>query len=73
LKLLVLGALLVGPLLPRTHGPLDWGAFFLALGLLACGVGVLESMMARVRMNKVPQFLVVGLLAAAFAFLLLLV
>ncbi len=74
MKLLVLGALLAGPLLPR-NGPgwLTWGAFFLAMGLLALGVGLLESLMARFRMSKVPQFLVAGLLATAFAFLLLLV
>ncbi len=73
LKLLVLGALLTGPLLPRGGGVLGWGAFLLAMGLLACGVGIVESVMARFRMSRVPQFLLVGLLATAFAFLLLLV
>jgi formate hydrogenlyase subunit 4 len=73
MKLLVLGSLLAGPLLPRNHGLLGWAAFLLALGLLALGVGVVESMMARFRMSKVPQFLLAGLLATAFAFLLLLV
>jgi formate hydrogenlyase subunit 4 len=74
LKLLVLAALLAGPLLPRTsRGWLDWAAFFVAMGVIACGVGLVESMMARFRMSKVPQFLVAGLLATAFAFLLLLV
>jgi formate hydrogenlyase subunit 4 len=32
-----------------------------------------ESMTARFRMTKVPQFLIAGILASAFAFLLLLV
>ncbi len=74
LKLLVLGALLVGPILPRNAGPLlDWLAFYLALGVLAVGVGFAESIMARFRMTKVPQFLVAGVLATAFAFLLMLV
>lgn len=74
MKLLVLGALLMGPLLPRnTYGLLDWAIFFSAMGLLACGVGLVESLMARFRMSKVPQFLLAGLLATAFAFLLLLV
>ncbi|MBL0313945.1 MAG: NADH-quinone oxidoreductase subunit H [Holophagaceae bacterium] len=74
LKLLVLGALLVGPILPRNAGPLlDWLAFYLALGVLAAGVGFAESIMARFRMTKVPQFLVAGVLATAFAFLLMLV
>ena len=74
LKLLVLGALLVGPILPRSLSPLlDWLAFYLALGILAVGVGFAESVMARFRMTKVPQFLVAGVLATAFAFLLMLV
>ena len=74
LKLLVLGALLVGPLLPRHLGPWQgWALFLAAQGALAVGVGLVESLIARFRMNKVPQFLVAGILATAFAFLLLLV
>jgi formate hydrogenlyase subunit 4 len=74
LKLLVLGALLVGPLLPRQFGAWQgWALFFAAQGLLAVGVGLIESLIARFRMDKVPQFLVAGVLATAFAFLLLLV
>lgn len=73
-KLLVLGALLVGPILPRNGGFLmNWLGFYLGLGVLAVGVGVAESVMARFRMTKVPQFLVAGVLATAFAFLLMLV
>jgi formate hydrogenlyase subunit 4 len=72
LKLLVLGALIVGPLLPRTSHPwLDWAGFYGAMALLAFGVGLVESATARFRMNRVPQFLVAGLLATAFAFFLL--
>jgi len=71
-KLLVLGALIVGPLLPRTDHPwLDWAGFYAAIGLLALAVGLLESSTARLRLNRVPQFLVAGLLATAFAFFLL--
>jgi formate hydrogenlyase subunit 4 len=74
LKLLVLGALLVGPLLPRHFGGWQgWAFFFAAQVLLAVGVGLVESLLARFRMDKVPQFLVAGILATAFAFLLLLV
>ncbi len=74
LKLLVLAALILGPLLPRTLDPwLDWGAYFLALGLFAVVVGIIESITARFRMTKVPQFLTASVLATAFAFLLLLV
>jgi len=72
LKLLVLGALIVGPLLPRTSAPwLDWAGFYGAVGLLAVVVGLVESATARFRLNRVPQFLVAGLLATAFAFFLL--
>jgi len=72
LKLLVLGALIVGPLLPRTSHPwLDWAGFYAGMAVLALAVGLVESATARFRMNRVPQFLVAGLLATAFAFFLL--
>lgn len=74
LKLVVLGALLVDLLLPPFPRIwMDWLAFLGALGLLAAVVGLVESSTARFRMTKVPQFLVAGVLASAFAFLLLLV
>ncbi len=74
LKLVVLGALLVDPLLPRlAQGWQNWLAFLGALGVLAVAVGLVESTSARFRMTKVPQFLVAGVLASAFAFLLMLV
>ncbi|WP_005033569.1 respiratory chain complex I subunit 1 family protein [Holophaga foetida] len=72
LKLLVLGALILGPFLPRTHyWWLDWVAFFGALAALAVAVGIVESIMARFRMNKVPQLLLAAVVASAFAFTLL--
>ena len=74
LKLLVLGALLLDPILPRApRGWQNWLTFYAGLGVLALAVGLVESMTARFRMTKVPQFLVAGILASAFAFLLLLV
>jgi formate hydrogenlyase subunit 4 len=74
LKLLVLGAMLMDPLLPRTtHAWQNWLVFYAGLAVLALGVGLVESMTARFRMTKVPQFLIAGILASAFAFLLLLV
>ncbi|HJU84580.1 MAG TPA: NADH-quinone oxidoreductase subunit H [Holophagaceae bacterium] len=74
LKLLVLGALLVDLILPGTgRGWLDWLAFLGAIGVLCGAVGLVEASMARFRMTRVPQFLVAGVLASAFAFLLLLV
>lgn len=74
LKLLVLGALVVNLVLPGSGNPwLDWLLFLGAVALLSVVVGLVESVMARFRMNRVPQFLVAGILASAFAFLLLLV
>lgn len=74
LKLLVLGAMLMDPLLPRApQAWQNWLVFFGAMGVLALAVGLVESMTARFRMTKVPQFLIAGVLASAFAFLLLLV
>jgi formate hydrogenlyase subunit 4 len=71
LKLLVLGSLILGPLLPRTsHWWLDWIAYFGAMGLLSVAVGLVESTMARFQMNKVPQLLLGAVIASAFAFLL---
>ena len=60
LKLWAMGALLVGLLLPVRTGSLavDAGAFLLAMALLAVVIGVVESTIARLRMNRVPQFLV---------------
>jgi formate hydrogenlyase subunit 4 len=74
LKLLVLGALVVNLVLPATGRPwLDWLTFLGAIAALCAAVGLVESSMARFRMTRVPQFLVAGILASAFAFLLLLV
>ena len=74
LKLLVLGALLMDPVLPRApQAWQNWLLFGAGLGALAVAVGLVESMSARFRMTKVPQFLLAGILASAFAFLLLLV
>jgi formate hydrogenlyase subunit 4 len=65
LKMWVLGALLVGVLVPvRTGSPwIDGGAAVLGMLALAVAVGVVESTMARLRLVRVPS-----LLAAAGAF-----
>ncbi len=66
LKLWLMGALLVGLLLPLRTGSawLDGGAFLAGMFSLAVVIGIIESSIARLRMNRVPQFLV-G--ASAFA------
>ncbi len=72
LKLWVFGALIVGLAVPLRSGvPLaDVGIFLAGMLLLAGSVGVLESSIARLRLSRVPQFLV-G--AAAFSVLALVV
>jgi len=72
LKLWVLGALVVGVALPVRSGaaPLDGAAFAAGMLALAVAVGVVESMMARLRLLRVPQLLVTsGVLAALAAVL----
>jgi formate hydrogenlyase subunit 4 len=71
LKLWLLGALLVGLLLPRTDVfLLDSVLAMAALGVLAVVVGVIESILARLRLLRVPQLLVGAAALAALAFVL---
>jgi formate hydrogenlyase subunit 4 len=74
LKLALFGALLVGVLLPRAHLPPAAALALLAAGLVAVAalVGVVESVMARLRLDRVPQFLVAASALAFFAVVLLL-
>ncbi|WP_306602089.1 respiratory chain complex I subunit 1 family protein [Geothrix sp. 21YS21S-2] len=73
LKLWVLGALVVKLCLPlRGAWWIDWPAFLGGMALLACAVGVLESIMARLRMRRVSQALIAAVVSGTFGFLLLL-
>ena len=72
LKLWVLGALLVGILVPVRSG---WWSIDLAAGVagmmvLAAVVGVIESTMARLRLVRVPQFLVAASVLSILALIL---
>ena len=49
------------------HPAADTGLFFIVLGLLYTAVGVTESIMARHRMDKVPQFVLTSFALAFFA------
>ncbi len=74
LKLWVLGALLINVLLPARIGFLffDGAVALAAMFGLAVGVGVIESVMARLRLLRVPQLLVsAGALAGLAMFLVL--
>jgi formate hydrogenlyase subunit 4 len=74
MKLFVLGALVVGLLLPGSTGSLLFDTLLFAGGmlLLAVAVGVVESVMARLRLPRVPQMLVGTSLLSFFALILLL-
>jgi formate hydrogenlyase subunit 4 len=71
LKLWILGSLIVGLAAPvRTGLPgVDLGAACLGLFLLALLVGIIESTMARLRMNQIPQLLVGACAFAIVGFL----
>ena len=72
LKLFVLGAFFVHLALPYTTGNpfLDWGLFIITMLELAVVIGVVESVMARLRLIRIPQLLVAATILAAFSTLL---
>ena len=74
LKLFVLGALVVRLALPWQSGRpwLDALVFAGGMVLLAVVIGVIESVMARLRLVRIPQVLIGTTLVAAFAVILLL-
>lgn len=73
LKLFVLGAVFVNLALPFKSGNLliDWVAFVAAMLFLAVLIGVVESVMARLRLIRIPQLLVAATILSAFAMLLI--
>ena len=60
LKLWLMGALAVGVMIPIRTGSawMDGAAFLSAMAVLAVLIGVIESTIARLRMSRVPQFLI---------------
>jgi formate hydrogenlyase subunit 4 len=73
-KLALFAALVVSVLVPRGLLPAWLAVLVLVAGLalVAVGVGIVESSMARLRMNRVPQFLVAASALATFGVILLL-
>ncbi|GAB4304029.1 MAG: NADH-quinone oxidoreductase subunit H [Desulfuromonadia bacterium] len=73
-KLFVLSALFVDVAFPFTTGSplLDWPLLILKLLVTAIAIGVVESVMARLRLVRVPQLLVGATILSAFALLLIL-
>ena len=73
-KMALFGALVAGVLLPRADRPpgLALAALLVGLVVVAIAIGVVESVMARLRMNRVPQLLIAASALAMFALILLL-
>jgi formate hydrogenlyase subunit 4 len=71
-KLFVIGVVVVRAAVPFETGwlLLDWGLFMVGMLLLAAVVGVVESVMARLRLMHVPNLLIAAGLLAGFGFLL---
>ncbi|HEY8089130.1 MAG TPA: NADH-quinone oxidoreductase subunit H [Polyangiaceae bacterium] len=72
LKLFVLGAIVVGIAVPFRTGNFvfDLALFLAGMLLLSVIIGVVESVMARLRLRQVPSLLVGACLLSAFAILL---
>jgi formate hydrogenlyase subunit 4 len=75
MKLFVLGALVMNVMLPISVGDpwLDWIVFVAGLLMVAVGIGLVESSMARLRLNNIPKLLVASCLLALFGVILLMV
>ncbi|HSQ63409.1 MAG TPA: NADH-quinone oxidoreductase subunit H [Polyangiaceae bacterium] len=73
LKLFALGAIVVRLALPFDTGNAwaDWGLFVGGMLALAVLIGVVESVMARLRMRQVPALLVAACLLSSFGIVLL--
>ncbi len=69
-KLLLWSSLLVRLLLPTAPGAAGWAIWGVGIVAVAAAVGVVESSMARLKLTRVPQLLVVAVCAAAFAVML---
>ncbi|HEX7942045.1 MAG TPA: NADH-quinone oxidoreductase subunit H [Gemmatimonadaceae bacterium] len=74
LKLAIFGALVVGVFVPRAGlaAPASIAVLLAGLGAVAVAVGVVESVMARLRLTRVPQLLVGAAALAFFGIVLLL-
>lgn len=72
-KLLVLGTLVLRIIIPPCSGQpwLSWLVFVAGLLLLSVAIGIVESVMARLRMRRVPQLLAGALFCCGFGFILL--
>jgi formate hydrogenlyase subunit 4 len=74
LKMALFASLIVGVVVPRANLPAPLALVVLVTGLVVVAVmiGVVESVMARLRMTRVPQLLVAASALAGFGLILLL-
>jgi formate hydrogenlyase subunit 4 len=74
IKLFVLGAVFVNVAFPIATGNsfVDWGIFIAAMLGLSVIIGIVESVMARLRLLRIPQLLVGATILSAFSMLLVL-
>jgi formate hydrogenlyase subunit 4 len=74
MKLFVLGAFFANVALPfkSGNGAADWAFFVGSMLALAIAIGVVESVMARLRLVRIPQLLVAATVLTAFSMLLIL-
>jgi formate hydrogenlyase subunit 4 len=72
LKLFLLGAFFLNIAVPFTSGNagLDWGIFVCSMLALAVAIGTVESVMARLRLIRVPQLLIAAMILTAFSLVL---
>lgn len=72
LKLFVFAALIVRLVLPTSTGmpALDWAIFLAGVAAVSLAVGVVESVMARLRLMHIPTLLVAACLLSAFGVIL---
>lgn len=73
-KLFILGAFFLHIVMPlrAANAYIDWIVFISSMILLAVSIGIVESSMARFRLVRVPQMLLVALVLSAFAMMLVL-
>jgi len=73
IKLFILGTILLHIVLPfhMTTMWMNWPLFIIEILALAIVIGIVESVMARLRMCHVPYLLISALLFSAFSFILL--
>ena len=74
MKLFILGSVLLHLVLPfQLKTPwMNWPLFVLEMAGLSIAIGIVESIIARLRMRHVPGLLVAALLFCGFGFILLL-